>query len=108
MPGRMGCRMGYFRDSRIWRTVAMVWGLACFAPADLYAGSLIAPGNLDVIRKSTEPFGLSVSRLSAGGLLDKWNGLARKLEDDMVQLALCDGDREHCVSPAALRFLQIV
>ena len=41
-------------------------------------------------------------------MLDKWNGVEHKLEDEMVQLALCDGDREHCVSPAALQFLAIV
>jgi predicted transglutaminase-like cysteine proteinase len=32
----------------------------------------------------------------------------RKLGDERVQLALCDGDRARCVSPAALRFLAIV
>ena len=61
-----------------------------------------------LIRKSAEPFGLFATRLSGGGLTDKWNGVERKLEDDMVQLALCDGDRERCVSPAALQFLAIV
>ncbi len=39
---------------------------------------------------------------------DKWIRLARKLDDDGVQIALCDGDRERCVSDAALRFLTIV
>jgi predicted transglutaminase-like cysteine proteinase len=41
-------------------------------------------------------------------LRDKWQGVARKLDDEMVQLALCDGDRDRCVSPAALQFLAIV
>jgi predicted transglutaminase-like cysteine proteinase len=31
-----------------------------------------------------------------------------KLEDERVQLALCDSDRERCVSEAALKFLRIV
>ena len=39
---------------------------------------------------------------------EKWLGVQRKLDDELVQLALCDGDRERCVSPAALRFLAIV
>ena len=39
---------------------------------------------------------------------EKWLTLERQLDDDFVQLALCDGDRERCVSPAALRFLAIV
>ena len=101
--------MGYFNDGRIWRTLALAWGLVWFTPAaNLYAGSLISPGTLDVIRKSAEPFGLFATRLSAGGLLEKWNGVERQLEDDMVQLALCDGDRDRCVSPAALQLLAIV
>ena len=87
----------------------MALGLVCFGPAaNVHAGSLISPGTLDVIRKSAEPFGLFAMRLSAGGLTEKWNGVERKLEDDMVQIALCDGDRERCVSPAALRFLAVV
>jgi predicted transglutaminase-like cysteine proteinase len=87
----------------------LAFGLICFGPAaNLNAGTLISPGMLNVIRKSAEPFGLFAIKLSAGGLNDKWNGVERKLEDDMVQLALCDGDREHCVSPAALQLLAIV
>jgi len=101
--------MGYFNDGRIWRVIAVAWGLVWFGPAaNLYAGSLISPGTLDAIRKSAEPFGLFATRLSGGGLLEKWKGVERKLDDEMVQLALCDGDRERCVSPAALKFLAVV
>ena len=39
---------------------------------------------------------------------EKWLGVERKLDDERVQLALCDGDRERCVSPAALQLLAIV
>jgi len=46
--------------------------------------------------------------LSGGGLRDKWTGVQRRLDDEMVQLALCEGDRDNCVSPAALQFLAIV
>jgi predicted transglutaminase-like cysteine proteinase len=103
--------MGYFGRTPSWRTVilalVLAWGLVCFGPA-VNAGSMISPGTLDVIRKSAEPFGLFATRLAGGGLLDKWNVVERKLEDEMVQLALCDGDRERCVSPAALQFLAIV
>jgi predicted transglutaminase-like cysteine proteinase len=105
--------MGYFSDRRtcssIWRAMVLACGLLWFGPAaNLNAGTLISPGALDLIRKSAEPFGLSATRLSAGGLLEKWTGVERKLEDEMVQLALCDGDRAGCVSPAALQFLAIV
>jgi predicted transglutaminase-like cysteine proteinase len=41
-------------------------------------------------------------------LRDKWLGVAHKLDDERVQLALCDGDRDNCASPAALQFLSIV
>ena len=83
----------------------MVW----FGPAaDLTAGTLISPGAMDMIRKSAEPFGMFVSKVSAGALREKWLGVERKLDDERVQLALCDGDREHCVSPAALQLLAIV
>src|SRR3984957_12205102 len=105
--------MGYFSHRRRSRAavtaLVLAWGLAGFGPAaNLYAGTLISPGMLNGIRKSAEPFGLSATRLPGGGLLDKWNGVERKLDDEMVQLALCDGDRERCVSPAALQFLAIV
>ena len=39
---------------------------------------------------------------------EKWLGVQRRLDDEGVQLALCDGDRDRCVSPAALQFLAIV
>jgi predicted transglutaminase-like cysteine proteinase len=58
--------------------------------------------------RSREPFGLVAYPQSFGGLNQKWLGVARKLDDERVQLALCDGDRERCASPAALQFLAIV
>jgi len=101
--------MGYFCNGQTWRAIIVAWVLVCFWPAaNANAGTLISPGSLEAIRKSAEPFGLFATRLSGGGLAEKWNGLERKLEDDMVQLALCDGDRERCVSPAALQFLAVV
>src|ERR1700720_4398124 len=101
--------MGIFVRSQTWRVVLLVWGMVWFGPAaDLTAGTLISPGALDLIRKSAEPFGLFASPLSEGGLREKWLGVERKLDDERVQLALCDGDRARCVSPAALQFLAIV
>jgi predicted transglutaminase-like cysteine proteinase len=101
--------MGYFNNGKIWRAIALACGLIWFGPAArLTAGTLIAPGTLDLIRKSAEPFGLSATELSGGSLREKWTNIERKLEDEQVQLALCDGDREGCVSPAALQFLAIV
>src|SRR6516164_3007983 len=100
--------MGFFNRSQPWRVVATASTLLWVGMVELHAASLISPGALDLIRKSAEPFGLSVSRIYGGGLREKWRGVERKLGDERVQLALCDGDRARCASPAALRFLAIV
>src|SRR6266567_4141042 len=92
--------------SRALRAFFFAGGLAWFGPAA--AGTLLSPGAAVLIRKSVEPFGLPAAILADGGLHDKWLGVQRRLDDEMVQLALCEGDREGCVSPAALQFLAIV
>jgi predicted transglutaminase-like cysteine proteinase len=100
--------MGLSVTSRAWRAVIVACGLAWFGPADLRAeiAELAAPAEL--IGRSAEPFGLTASALPNGGLRDKWIDVQRRLDDEMVQLALCEGDRDGCVSPAALKFLDIV
>src|SRR5689334_23552437 len=92
---------------------SLVAALACATVSagtatNLQAGPIAQPAGLAAARHSTEPFGLAAWDLPAGTLNDKWQALARKLDDDRVQIALCDGDRERCASPAALRFLAIV
>jgi predicted transglutaminase-like cysteine proteinase len=98
-------------SSRALRAAFLVCGLACsglawLAPAA--AGTLLSPGAAVLIKKSVEPFGQPTAMLLGGGLHEKWQSLQHRLDDDMVQIALCDGDREGCVSPAALQFLAIV
>jgi hypothetical protein len=106
---RTGRQMGIFSCSRTLGVAVMAWGMVSFGPApDLAAGTPLSPGHADLVRKSAEPFGVFAFRLSRGGLREKWLGVQRKLDDELIQLALCDGDRERCVSPAALRFLAIV
>jgi predicted transglutaminase-like cysteine proteinase len=101
--------MGISGYSHAWRAVMFAWGMAWFGPAaDLNAGTLDAAASLEPAGRSGEPFGLFASALSYGGLREKWLGVERKLDDERVQLALCDGDRERCVSPAALQLLAIV
>jgi predicted transglutaminase-like cysteine proteinase len=101
--------MGILVHSHAWRAVVLACSMAWFGPAaNLTAGTLITPGAADLVRKSAEPFGLFALALSGGALWEKWLGVERKLDDERVQLALCDGDRERCVSPAALQFLAIV
>jgi predicted transglutaminase-like cysteine proteinase len=99
--------MGIFGRSRAWRAIGVVLGLASLAPA-AEAATLLSPGAAAMLRSSVEPFGLSAAVLTYGGLRDKWLGVERQLDDERVQLALCDGDRDHCVSPAALQLLAIV
>jgi predicted transglutaminase-like cysteine proteinase len=65
-------------------------------------------GLLDHPTEAAEPFGLAVSTVDGGGLVAKWRGVSRKIDDERVQLALCDGDREGCASDAALQLLAIV
>ena len=99
--------MGIYRLARVWRAVVAALGLASLVPA-AGAVTLLSPGAAAMLRASVEPFGLSSTALTYGGLRDKWLGVARELDDEQVQLALCDGDRDRCVSPAALRLLAIV
>lgn len=101
--------MGIFGYSRALRAVILACGMAWFGPAaELWAGTLNSPEAPDPTARSAEPFGLLASHLAGGGLLAKWQGVQRRLDDEMVQLALCEGDPDRCASPAALQFLAIV
>jgi predicted transglutaminase-like cysteine proteinase len=60
------------------------------------------------LEHADEPFALPISIVAGGGLRAKWLGVTDRIDDERVQLALCDGDREHCASDAALRLLSIV
>src|SRR5216683_4876251 len=101
--------MEMFGHSHAWRAVVLAWALAWFGPtAVVTAATLDRSEPSGLVEKSAEPFGLFASPLSEGGLREKWLDVERQLDDERVQLALCDGDRERCVSPAALLFLAIV
>jgi predicted transglutaminase-like cysteine proteinase len=101
--------MGWFNHARALRAAMVACLLACFGPVT--AGHAAAPeftGALGVPGESTEPFHLWTSRVFWGGLVAKWQTVVHRLDDERVQLALCDGDRENCASDAALRLLSIV
>ena len=105
----MGRQMGLFGRAQRLRAVALACGLASIASTTtLVAATPDTFKPFETAARSAEPFGLSVSAVLAGALQDKWLGLARKLDDDGVQIALCDGDRDRCASDAALQFLAIV
>ena len=100
--------MGLSVYARAWRAGIIACGLAWFGPADLRAETPELSSPAELIQRSAEPFGLAAASLASGGLRDKWLGVQRRLDDEMVQLALCEGDRDGCVSPAALKLLDIV
>jgi predicted transglutaminase-like cysteine proteinase len=105
----LGRQMAISAHSRVWRAVILACSVTWFGPAaDVTAATLDQAESSELAGRSTEPFGLSASTLSWGGLHEKWRGVERKLDDERVQLALCDGDRDRCVSPAALQLLAIV
>jgi predicted transglutaminase-like cysteine proteinase len=100
--------MGFLGRARALRAI-MFACLAWFGPvAELRAATLDLQEQPQAAGRSVEPFGLYASLLSEGGLREKWLGVERQLDDERVQLALCDGDRDNCVSPAALQLLAIV
>jgi predicted transglutaminase-like cysteine proteinase len=101
--------MGILSRQRIACAAAVACGLFQVGPAGAF--DLAAPLQLGAqVRSvaSAEPFGLAASPVNAGSVFDKWSALKRKLDDERVQLALCDGDRDGCASYAALQFLAIV
>jgi len=117
--------MGFPGPARAWRDAMLACGLAWFALATgSPAAALDSPGATEPVAQSSlhaslqnplglaaesaEPFGLPASVVFGGGLRAKWLGVARTIDDERVQLALCDGDREGCASDAALKLLAIV
>jgi predicted transglutaminase-like cysteine proteinase len=101
--------MGFFRKARAFRAAILACSMVLLGPAGIaVAGPVGIPYGSSPKLISKEPFGLYTTPVYSGGLLRKWLGVVHRLEDERVQLALCDGDRERCVSEAALRFLRIV
>ena len=94
--------------SRAGRAGIVACGVAWFGSTDSRAETPVLSASIELTARSAEPFGIAAASLTAGGLRDKWLGVLHRLDDEMVQLALCEGDRERCASPAALKFLDIV
>src|SRR5262245_57726365 len=101
--------MRLFKHAHAWRAALLACGMAWLAPVTTAAAEPLAvPVSLKLAVDPSHPFGLAASPIYWGGIRTKWLGVAHKLEDERVQLALCDGDRENCASDAALKFLAIV
>jgi predicted transglutaminase-like cysteine proteinase len=101
--------MALFKHTRAWRAALVACGLVYFGPGST---GQAAPWQFDPALaragETTEPFHLRASPMFWGGLVAKWQSVAHKLDDERVQLALCDGDRQNCASDAALQLLSIV
>jgi predicted transglutaminase-like cysteine proteinase len=101
--------MGLFKHTCAWRAALVACGLAYFGAVGT---GQAAPWQFDPVLaragEPAEPFHLFASPTLRGGLVAKWQSVAHKLDDERVQLALCDGDRENCASAAALQLLTIV
>lgn len=107
----MGRQMTGFDRARAALALALCGIIGWLGTSNgVQAGPIGQPAALSaaVTAGVTEPFGRPAFSVGGGPVRDKWSGLARKLDDERVQIALCDGDRERCASPAALRFLAIV
>src|ERR1700751_1865907 len=90
----MGRQMGFSGQSHAWRAIVLACGLAWLGSGSGLKAETLAVAAPDLAAKSAEPFGISATALAAGSLHDKWLGLQHRLDDDMGQLALCDGERE--------------
>lgn len=100
--------MGSSVRSRALGALMLACGFVPVGPVSSLQAETLVSSAAQTIEKAAEPFGLFASTLTSGPLREKWLGVQRRLEDEMVQLALCEGDRDGCASPAALEFLDIV
>src|SRR5580693_6714641 len=101
--------MWVFGSARVFRVVILASGLALLGPAaDLAAATLNISASVDLDGSSAEPFALPATKLSEGGLRDKWLGVERELDDELLVLALCQEDLPHCRSQPAQQSLAIV
>jgi predicted transglutaminase-like cysteine proteinase len=66
------------------------------------------PPAIPVAAGSAGPFGLFSTQVQGGELRDKWLGVEREVDAELLIITLCQEDRGRCGSPAALRLLGIV
>ena len=91
------------------RSVVLTVALAIWAVPG-YAGT---PQNNQPFQKdqpaaAAEPFAMTASLISNGGLLGKWEGVSRAIEADIETIHRCESDLANCTSPAALRLIAII
>lgn len=93
---------------RACRAIFMLCGLAFLGAPPAGAAPLVPFHAVDLLR-SAEPFSRSAIGLQGDNALsEKWQGVEREIDDELLVLALCEENRSRCASPAALAFLDIV
>jgi predicted transglutaminase-like cysteine proteinase len=100
--------MGLFNHARAWRAALLACVLVNFGPVTAADAASESTAPFAGANEPAEPFHLWASPVFWGGLVAKWQAVAHRIDDDRVQLALCDGDRDNCASNAALRLLSII
>jgi predicted transglutaminase-like cysteine proteinase len=70
-------------------------------------GPPAVPAEHSMRAPAPEPFALNVESVTAGGVLNKWNGLVADIRAESEILAHCRDDAQHC-PPAAKKFLAVI
>jgi predicted transglutaminase-like cysteine proteinase len=91
------------------RAGLFVCGLVLVGIAQAGAAPLVPFKSADLLARSAEPFARTAMPIAGDNALsEKWAGVEREIDDEMLVLALCEENRSSCSSPAALRFLDII
>jgi predicted transglutaminase-like cysteine proteinase len=98
-----------FDTKRRWRATLVACSLVLTGAGQVSAAPLVPFRSADLLAHPAEPFGRSATSLpDANTLSEKWSGVEREIDDELLVLALCEENRANCTSPAALRFLDII
>lgn len=83
----------------------VLYHVASLSPAT--TASLPAFTPLNPIEQTAEPFGTGTSKLTSGGMVEKWRNVTNSLRLEQRVLELCRRNVEIC-EPAARRFLAVI
>lgn len=90
------------------RAILLAWALCLFSlPRQLAADPLASRAFSDQPSGSNEPFGLAIEKVTTGPLVEKWQQIQRKIDDERLTLKVCEQSRTSC-SRTSLQFLSIV
>ncbi|MET0219736.1 MAG: transglutaminase-like cysteine peptidase [Tardiphaga sp.] len=93
-------------SARGWRATVVACSLWLAGRA---GAAPMVPFQVSDLLRAAEPFARTATTLPEDNKLsEKWRGVERQIDDEMLVLALCEEDRSRCGSPAAQKFLDIV